>query len=181
MPRQPIKVEIVEKKTTAMEKVALRISFAAMLIAVAAVGVSLWVGYETRNHNRLSVMPQLEMDGQFAGRTEYDGFYVINKGIGPAIIKRYDVYFDHKRFEGTKDEFFGKLHKRIGIPVLGQPVHLNLSLPHAVSVKETLPLYTYKPDWSDNRYEQARNDLNNHVQIEIEYCSFYDDCKLFRY
>lgn len=75
------------------------VSFAAAVIALAALVTSVWQGIETRNHNRQSVQPKLHIDRIEANYTSFEsgvvpGFSLINNGIGPAIVRDVRVYVD---------------------------------------------------------------------------------------
>lgn len=79
------------------------------LVAGFALLVSLWQGYETRRHNRLSVKPILGFDRNFykdatdsLGGKKYQ-LVIKNMGFGPAIIKKFDLYLDNKKLE--KEEY----------------------------------------------------------------------------
>ena len=77
------------------------IQFAALVVAVCALVVTVWQGVVTRKHNRLSVAPVLTLY-----RREIDGIITVkNNGIGPALIISQEVYF---RGEPLEEEFFQK-------------------------------------------------------------------------
>ena len=71
-----------------------------MVIALCALGLTLYQAWLTRRHNRLSVMPHL--DWTRARQRSDDGialrFLLINTGIGPAIIKRREFLIAGKLF-----------------------------------------------------------------------------------
>ena len=67
-----------------------------IIVALCAIGLSLWEGYETRRYNRLSVLPRLEPANLF--RNE-DSLYTIryaveNTGLGPAVVQNFIVFRD---------------------------------------------------------------------------------------
>ncbi len=65
-----------------------------IFIACTAVGISIWQGWETRRHNKLSVKPILEIHTSTTEAAPLLGVWVENCGTGPAIIKDMIVYFD---------------------------------------------------------------------------------------
>lgn len=69
--------------------VELSIAFAAVAIAVVAVGVSVWEGASNRRHNRLAVRPLLA----FVYRQDETnlGFCLRNVGGGPAVLTFYRI------------------------------------------------------------------------------------------
>ena len=60
------------------------VSYSAIIIAMASIFVANWQGIETRNHNRLSVRPKLEIIFE-SGKDSF-GYYLLNNGLGPAIV-----------------------------------------------------------------------------------------------
>lgn len=85
-------------------------NFVTLLVAVSAIGLSVWEGCEMRRHNRLAVLPNLESGGQveqlqagaalsIAGqeRTLEEATYVtrrfiLNTGLGPAVVHKALVF-----------------------------------------------------------------------------------------
>jgi hypothetical protein len=66
-----------------------------LIIAVCALGTSLWQGYTIQKHNRLMVQPILDEEVN----TDLDGkwdSYVLNSGLGPAKVVRADYRVDGK-------------------------------------------------------------------------------------
>ncbi len=70
------------------------ISISTIVIACAAVGISVWQGWATRHHNKLSVKPILEIHISTTSDGPLMGVWVENCGTGPAIIKDMIVYLD---------------------------------------------------------------------------------------
>lgn len=81
-----------------------------VVVAVAAIGLSVWEGRETRRHNRLSVLPRLEASSLWlpmrldtrsalfrnafadsAAVAYQDSIVLQNNGLGPAVIHRVQV------------------------------------------------------------------------------------------
>ncbi len=65
-----------------------------IFIACVAVGISIWQGYETRRHNRLSAKPFLGIRFSISEKKPLMGVWIENNGFGPAIIKEFIVYLD---------------------------------------------------------------------------------------
>jgi hypothetical protein len=63
---------------------------ATTVIALAALVISFWTGYETRRHNRLSVKPILGIKGKTAPGPEY-GLILSNDGAGPALVTGWEI------------------------------------------------------------------------------------------
>lgn len=73
------------------EKLAVFAAFAAALAAIFA-AVFAWKQVElSREHNRLSVMPILQVTPYLEGKGKRNGLYLSNDGIGPGILKGFSV------------------------------------------------------------------------------------------
>jgi hypothetical protein len=80
------------------------------VIAIAALGLSIWSGLETREHDHLSVKPLICPRYGDNGDIE-----VVNKGIGPAIMR------DEQIFVGTNLMPFGPQGYDATVMALGLP------------------------------------------------------------
>ena len=75
-----------------------------VFIALTALIVSVWQGYETRKHNRLTVKPILNFTKNYNSTYDIIGTDTVvtrkyqlvlsNNGTGPAIVKSFKLYFD---------------------------------------------------------------------------------------
>jgi len=66
------------------------VAIVAVVVGLAAVGVSVWEGITNRRHNRLSVRPALVIYGHNHDRRPLC-VLLQNNGFGPAVIKSYAV------------------------------------------------------------------------------------------
>lgn len=74
-------------------------AIATVLIAAIAIFIAIWQIITTRIHNKLSVVPHLLFETIIDEKPNNVNITLKNVGIGPAIIKSYDVYLD-----GTKQD-----------------------------------------------------------------------------
>ena len=84
---------------------------AVIIIAGLALLLTVWQGWQTRKHNRLSVKPLLKItsDGSKPHRVQWLELKIINQGLGPAIIKNFILQFDGK--ELTRNNYRSHLRK----------------------------------------------------------------------
>ncbi len=77
---------------------AVYIAMASGVIALIALLFAIVQGWQNYRHNKLSVRPLLNFDDFSKERNNinYDTFHLINSGIGPAIIKKIELFFDDK-------------------------------------------------------------------------------------
>lgn len=76
-------------------------SFIAIFIAIIALFISIWQGFEQRKHNRYSVRPLLTFDSYVSNKTR--SIRISNDGLGPAIIKEFKVKIDGETISGDQD------------------------------------------------------------------------------
>lgn len=75
------------------------------IVALAAIGLSVWEGLENRRHNRLSVLPHL--DPIERTQRETDSTYIVrlaieNTGLGPAVLENVIYFRDSKKIYDAK-------------------------------------------------------------------------------
>ena len=90
------------------------LSISAILVAICAVGVSVWQGVTTREHYRLSLVPYVTSSQVISGKEDESGIYVSNGGTGPAFIKNAYIIAEGKEFDLTKNSW-PKIYKHLGV------------------------------------------------------------------
>lgn len=87
-----------------------------VIIAGAAVFISLWQIYATRRHNRLSVTPKIDID--LSTVKSRIGISIKNTGIGPAIIERFSFCVNGKEmYPFLKKSDFKKVMTELDLDV----------------------------------------------------------------
>ena len=138
-----------------------------VVIAVASLGVSAYVAWATRNHNRLSVRPLLGLTATFpAGATA--GLRLTNSGLGPARIISSNLTSDGKQFgEFNKlnvDEFRRRLAVRPHAATLGGQPFLDTDYQQFL-----LFVDPYNP----SEHHEFRQLIETKLRLEIRYESIY--------
>lgn len=78
-----------ERKGRALKKS--HIDKLSLAIAVCALGLSLWQGYQQRVQNHVAVEPRINAYFKLDGKTDQNGLYVFNNGLGPAYVESLEV------------------------------------------------------------------------------------------
>ena len=80
------------------------------IIALSALGASIWQGYIQSRHHKLSALPHLTID--YDHRSSNDvAVYLKSNGLGPAKLIEYEWLFNGKRFPiGTKQDYLDLLN-----------------------------------------------------------------------
>lgn len=79
------------------------IASSAMIISICALSVSIWQGMVAREHNRLSVKPNLLITPYLEGHGGKNGIYLSNDGLGPGIITHASITINNKDYDLSKN------------------------------------------------------------------------------
>lgn len=95
----PRRVSFIDRRWFTAERLQIIANVLTVVVAVAAIALSVWEGYENRLHNRLSVLPHLDSsistlrDGP-ADSTWTMIYALENTGLGPAVLHSIRVFRD---------------------------------------------------------------------------------------
>lgn len=141
----------------------------AVILSIVAISISVLEVSTMRTHQRASVWPYLEISQGY----NQDGFRMTleNKGVGPALIKRFEMTLDGKPAPD--------LDKMI-IDVVGEENAFSYDLYGSnnpsngvISAGESVRLFGVP--WED-RTRLFTQRANNRVNIIACYCSIHDQC-----
>lgn len=158
------------------ENVEVIIASTSILIAIIALGFSIWQGRKTINHNIISVRPHLDVISEFDTQSKSINFSIINNGLGPAIIDKIIISAgDNKLKEFSREEFVN-FFKSAGLP----------KIIYALKFNKAVNNYVISPDRESNIFSLYKiEELKKFVEelyvfyqkinIVIEYRSFYNE------
>lgn len=81
------------------------------VIALCALFLAIWQGYQARKYNRISVTPHLTTWTHSDEKKNLYVIEVINNGIGPAVIQNFRMYVDGQLIQGEDSELVKKALK----------------------------------------------------------------------
>lgn len=141
------------------------VSASATIIAIIALSTGAYQAKLSRDQAHASVWPYLLVGN--SGNNGY-AFIVQNVGIGPAIVKRFDVSVDGKPMQDWPG-----VAKALQVPITfsgsrSTSFHRGIVIP-AGSTVDLLEL----PDSTDVRLMRSRLE---HLAAKVCFCSFYGDC-----
>jgi len=146
----------------------------AMITATCALFVSVWQGYETRTHNRLTVRPHLQLTRSIE-RGKPIGLYVKNVGSGPAIIKKVEVYFADNLIKEGPDNFAPRQIMKLIQPKHGHWFFCNLTPEYRLMPGEEV-VYVGATLRDASKEEKETLFKNMHkVTLFLEYESIYGE------
>ncbi len=156
-----------------------------IVVAVLAFIVTIWQGWETRKHNRLSVKPLIKF-GTSHDRNAREACYSYkNVGLGTAIIKVFSIYIDGIPLESLIYKNIIDSLSNIGLyNSSDNESEIYVTIPHKeeeLSANETQEVirYTLNTDLSDFEIIKASKRINIVIKYESVYGESFD-CELNR-
>lgn len=136
-----------------------------VVIAVCALGGSLYNAYLDRQYKRLSAQPHLEMG--FRTTQNGTGWTLGNFGLGPAVVQWFAAYVDDNYQLNWED-----IEKILGGP--GGPFEVGTVVPGQYLLPGPVPGKLF---WVSSPERSAIIAANyRRVRLEACYCSIYDEC-----
>lgn len=145
------------------------------VIALCALGLSIWQGCLARTHNRLSVRPHLTT---WTHSDAEKGFYaveLINNGIGPAVIEEFTVKVDGMPIYGDRTEVIEKTLKIVlpNLPYRSQQSYLANG--YVMAPKERCTIFAVQFTGQPLPSKEFAQHAMNRGDLEISYKSFYGE------
>ena len=72
-------------------------SYAALAISLIALATAFWSAYQTRIHDKLSLLPAPVWHAEGSLEADEIGLVLTNQGLGPLTLDQLHIYFDGKR------------------------------------------------------------------------------------
>ena len=170
MAKESIQVEIREAglKTWA--------PYFALAVSLVVVGISIWQGFETRQHNRKMVMPQIiTFTTNDPFNTDW-GIFLQNEGLGPAFIDFHKVTLDGKEMTGFEiidqliQEGFINSRDYAVTRLFDEGLVLKAGAKTPVLIFDSQKLNTEKA-------HMFLDLINERINVEYIWCSVYDECE----
>ncbi len=136
------------------------IALSALIVSLITAFIGIYSAYIDRAYSRASVWPRLEIF-RSANQDKFE-YGVINNGTGPAIIKYAKISYNGKSIQYWKD-----------IPAASNYIQSHLGS-RILSSQATITPLLIKDKTLAKNYLKA----DKVVQIELCYCSIYDECWL---
>ncbi len=166
-------VDIEMIKTIVFVVVYIITQYLSVIIAACVLSVTIWQGWQNRKHNRLSVKPFLNVLGCVSRSGNIKDYTVtlVNHGVGPAIIKNFELLFEGKSVSNNHSESYKDfLNKKIK-PLKGLKGRSfeHRSEDSVIKVGEEIILWKFKCE-RDEDIEDIEK-----IKIRIKYQSIYQD------
>jgi len=150
------------------------IGIAATVIALASLLLTAWAGYQTRRHDRLSVKPLLQPEEVSLENGEV-GCILENKGLGPGIVRKFEVLFGPKTYELPTKQSEEILKQAVGLSDISTKVTVYTFVGRIIKSGERIPIISSNRSLlSDAELEKYQSVLD-HLSFNIEYESMYKE------
>jgi len=159
------------------------------LVGVLAFVVSIWQGVDTRNfnrwqrtqtvkHDRAAVQPLLTFADEQGNMDT--GLYLRSVGVGPALIKTFEIYIDGKPVPNDGEAKIYAMEQAFNLNDPNGPPYLDhyFISGDAIGTNETTAILRLnaKEDDKNKEAEIARmTEILKHVDVKITYESIYHD------
>ncbi len=151
------------------------VSISAVVVASCALFVSLFQSCETIQHQKLSVLPRIGFEKNFWRGAKSIGIKVMNQGVGPARVDRFQVHVDNVAVKGRGGEMW---ENALGILGIDEP-WVDFFYPYEGEYWQhgfvEIMLGAEQSEYSKEKFSRLEEAVNR-VNIEICYCSFYEEC-----
>ena len=157
------------------------IALASTVVALSALGVSIWQGYVMREHNKLSVMPLLYVDKDTREGSDIE-LTVLNQGVGPAIITSFALYCDENQYLFPTTKQYAEILVSLGLDPKQQVFTADIPIEGNV-IKDGSSFSVIKFIGSGQNAELHKQitSVLPRLSLEIVYQSVYQESKMFKY
>lgn len=147
-------------KTAWYKKPEMIVALSALLISVVTTIIGLYSTMIDRSYARASVWPRVELYRSFSPEKGFFSYGLMNNGTGPAIMEYAKVSYKGEPVKKWSDFIAASSLVQSHISTRILPSQANVS---AVAIK-------------DKAYITEMLKMDEQVEIELCYCSIYDEC-----
>ena len=157
-------------KTSKTERsVAVVLSVISLIVSVLSAVFAGLSWMETREHDRASLSPSVYFDTEDDPKEKLVGLGIVNDGAGPAVVKTVTYYVDRRPVRGVDEALaFGKLNADLLDTI-------ELERDDSLGVGATVWLIS-RPNRDKRELDRFIEFLDQHVAVQIEYCSLDGQC-----
>lgn len=154
---------------------------AGTMIAIFALGITIWQVRTTIQHNELTNEPHLQLHNHILSKDLAIEIFITNDGLGPAVIKSSKFYFQGKEipYEGTRRTYLLVQAMFDGQDFSPSYSHLDDGSMIPAGGRQIIFKVDFKGYIKDEvAFIERWTRISNKVQIIVEYASIYGDKKI---
>jgi hypothetical protein len=149
---------------------------ASNVIALSALGATFLQAYISRQHNKLSVKPHINLNFDNSSCGAEFNLYIQNNGVGPALITNFQVFIDEKKVEiGDTEEAIETIARRLFPEFNCKLVKGVLNEKDMLAVNEKFTVFRFVFISPDYPTFSNIDDAKNRVKVNIKYESIYKE------
>lgn len=150
-------------------------SHGAAALALSAILLATWEGVENRKHNRLSVLPHMEVSKNFDMASHKFNMRLDSTGLGPAVISGFYTFFDGKLANSNENHTIWRTVK-LGLMDEGLLVYSDSSVSPGEFILpgDSKTLIKLAGQEGQFEVEKFRDNLSR-IGMLLCYCSVYGD------
>jgi hypothetical protein len=141
-------------------------ALSAVFIGVVALIIGAYQAKVSSDQRAASVWPYLEVSRYIIQGEQY-GFTMINKGVGPALIKQMEVLVDGKPMKGWSTAIRTMINEDINIKSIYSSTNKSV-----IAVQESRKMVDVKDKQTIQKIQAA----DDNIAIKVCYCSIFKDC-----
>lgn len=149
------------------------------IIAICALALTIWQGYITSRHNKLSVAPYLTTWVSADGDSGVYSIEIVNNGIGPALIKAFRIFVDGIEIKGSESELVENATKMLFGNYEYQSSNCFLTNGYMMADKNKHEVFSIKFIGQRKPNFQEYKQTIERARLVIEYESIYKDKFIF--
>jgi hypothetical protein len=157
------------------------VAYGAAVVALAALGVSVWQGILTRDHNRLSVLPVLFAYSDFTLGAEGSGLFIANRGGGPAILNSSTVSLEGKKPQNMTDEGWQAIMRDSGMSLKAGTISWRFEPGAVIDAHDPILVLRLDNGETVDELSALKQFVEADLRLELCYCSLYRECRRMTY
>jgi hypothetical protein len=144
-------------------------------IALCALGITVWQARIARRHNKLSVRPHLTTRIDSDPTNHVYSADLLNKGIGPALIKSFSIFVDGCAVGGEESESIKNAVEILFPKNVYALTHTHVPVGSGLAANETIKLVSIQFAGQLVPSSKEVNDAIRRTRLLIHYSSMYEE------
>lgn len=146
-----------------------------VVIALCALVFTIWAGWLTHKHNKLSVKPHLTTCVNRRTELHQYGIEIVNNGLGPAVIDSFVVKLDGNEMKGHATEPIESILKALFVDSSYKYEATTLDVGYSMPSNEKRPLVTVQFLEPFTITPEDFEEKLSRCELLIEYSNYYGD------
>ena len=151
------------------------VPYIALAVSIVTAGILIWQGFETRDHYRRVVSPQVLAYTTNAVQNDPWGIFLQNEGAGPAFVKLHRMTID-----GVEKDPVDILNQIIAEKIIkdtNSPIRRLMGENLVLKEGAITPIIAFVPaEVNPDKITDFQELINHRIDLKYRWCSVYNDC-----